>query len=113
MKLNKIFFFITTFYSFSFSQFKDISSDFNRFLKTCEDVFISPAHWKQTDWLIFSGSVVATAGTFLADKHARIFSKTSFGDQLFSIDNAFNFTGPALGIVVIYGYGLLFEDPKI
>lgn len=64
MRLNKIFFLITIFYSSTFPQFKEIGSDFNRFFKTGEDVFISPAHWNQTDWLIFSGSVAVTTGTF-------------------------------------------------
>jgi len=41
------------------------------------------------------------------------FSKTPFGDNLFSIDKAFNVTGPAITIVGIYGYGLFFEDSKI
>ena len=113
MNLKQILLFITIFNSFAIPQFKEIGSDFNKFFKTGEDVFISPSKWGQTDWLIFSGTVVATAGTFLIDDHARFFSKTSFGDKIFSIDNAFNVTYPAIAIVGIYGCGLIFDDSKI
>ena len=113
MSFKQIFLFITLFNSISFPQFKEIGSDFNRFDKTGENVFISPSKWGQTDWLIFSGTIAVTAGTFLIDDHARVFSKTHFGDNLFSIDKAFNVTGPAIAIVGIYGYGLFFDDSKI
>ena len=113
MNLKHIILFITIFNSFSFSQFKELGSDFNRFFKTGKDVFVAPSNWGKTDWLIFSGTIAVTSGTFLADKHARIFSKTSFGDKLFSIDNVFNVTIPVIGIAGIYGCGLIFDDPKI
>jgi membrane-associated phospholipid phosphatase len=113
MNLKQIFLFITIFNSFSFPQIKEISSDFNRFFKTGEDVLVSPSNWGKPDWLIFSGTVAVTAGTFLIDDRTRIFSKTSFGDKLFSIDNVFNVTGPAIAIVGIYGCGLIIDDPKI
>ena len=113
MNLKNIFLFITIFYSISFPQFKEIGSDFNRFFRTGEDVLVSPSKWGKTDWLIFSGTIAVTSGTFLVDKHARIFSKTSFGDKLFSIDNVFNVTIPVIGIAGIYGCGLIFDDSKI
>ena len=113
MNLKQIFLFITIFNSFSFPQFKEIGSDFNRFFRTGEDVLVSPSKWGKTDWLIFSGTIAVTSGTFLVDKHARVFSKTSFGDKLFSIDNIFNVTIPAIGIAGIYGCGLIFNDSKI
>ena len=113
MNLKLIFLYITVINSFSLPQFKEIGSDFNRFIKTGENVLTSPLKWNRTDWFIFSGTVAATAGTFIADEHARIFSKTSFGDKLFSIDNAFNVTYPAIAIVGIYGCGLIFDDPKV
>src|ERR1035437_4391903 len=113
MNLKQIFLFITIFNSFSFPQFKEIGSDFSRFFRTGEDVLVSPSKWGKTDWLISSGTIAVTSGTFLVDKHARIFSKTSFGDKLFSIDNIFNVTIPAIGIAGIYGCGLIFDDPKI
>lgn len=113
MNLKNIFLFITIFYSISFPQFKEIGSDFNRFFRTGEDVLVSPSKWGKTDWLIFSGTIAVTSGTFLVDKHARIFSKTSFGDKLFSIDKIFNVTIPVIGIAGIYGCGLIFDDSKI
>jgi membrane-associated phospholipid phosphatase len=113
MNLKQIFIFITIFNSFSFPQFKEISSDFNRFFRTGEDVLVSPSNWGKTDWLIFSGTVAVTSGTFLLDKHARFFSKTSFGDKLFSIDNVFNVAVPVIGIAGIYGCGLIFDDSKV
>src|ERR1035437_4043379 len=113
MNLKQIFLFITIFNSFSFPQFKEIGSDFNRFFRTGEDVLVSPSKWGKTDWLIFSGTIAVTSGTFLVDKHARIFSKISFGDKLFSIDNIFNVTIPVIGIAGIYGCGLIFDDSKI
>ena len=113
MHLKQIFLYIAIFNSLSFPQFKEIGSDFNRFFRTGENVLISPSNWGHTDWLIFSGAATITAGTFLLDKHARIFSKTSFGDNLFSIDNAFSVTAPAIAIVGIYGCGLIFDDAKV
>jgi membrane-associated phospholipid phosphatase len=113
MNLKNILLFITLLNTLSFPQFKEIGSDFNKFVTTGKDVFISPVKWNKTDWLIFSGTTAITAGAFLLDKHARIFSKTPFGDRLFSIDNAFNITGPAIAIVGIYGYGLISDDSKI
>lgn len=106
MNLKNIFLFITLFYSVSFPQFKEIGADFKRFIKTGEDVFISPAKWGKTEWFIFSGTVTVTSVTFLADKHARIFSKTSFGDRLFSIDKVFNVAIPTIAIAGIYDVGL-------
>ena len=113
MNLKTIILFITIFNSISFPQFKEIGSDINRFIKTGENAFTSPLRWDQTDWLIFSGTAAVTAGTFIADKHARIFSKTSFGNNLFSVDNAFNLTYPAIAIAGIYGCGLIFGDTKV
>src|ERR1035437_2642277 len=113
MCLKQIFLIIIISYSATYPQFKEMGSDFNKFNKTGEDVFSSPIKWEKTDWLIFSGTVAITSGTFLLDKHARIFSKTNFGDKLFSIDNVFNVTIPAIGIAGIYGCGLIFDDPKI
>jgi membrane-associated phospholipid phosphatase len=113
MNLKLICLYLTILNSSSFPQFNEIGSDFNRFVKTGEDVFTSPVKWGQTDWLIFSSTVAVTAGTFIADEHARIFSKTSFGDNLFSIDNAFNLAYPAIAIVGIYGCGIIFNDPKV
>src|ERR1035437_8387972 len=109
MNLKHIILFITIFNSFSFPQVKELGSDFNRFFKTGKDVFVAPSNWEKTDRLIFSGTIVVTSGTFLADKHARIFSKPSFGYKLFSIDHAFNVTIPATTIVGIYGCGLIFD----
>lgn len=111
--MKQIILIITIFNSLSFPQFKEIGSDFNRFFKTGADAFTSPLKWNNTDWLIFSGTTAVTAGTFLLDDHARVFSKTPFGDNLFSIDNAFNITGPAIAIVGLYGYGLVFDNSKI
>ena len=113
MNLKLIFLYITVINSFSLPQFKEIGSDFNRFIKTGENVLTSPLKWNRTDWFIFSGTVAATAGTFIADEHARISSKTSLGDKLFSIDNAFKVTYPSIAIVGIYGCGLIFDDPKV
>jgi len=113
MNLKNISLFITIFYSISFPQFQEIGSDFNRFFKTGEDVLVSPSKWGKTDWLIFFSTIAVTSGTFLVDKHARNFSKTSFGDKLFSIDNVFNVTIPVIGIAGIYGCGLIFDDSKI
>jgi len=113
MNLKQIILFITILNSISFPQLKEIGSDFNRFIKTGENVFTSPLKWNQTDWLIFSGTAAVTAGTFAIDKRARIFSKTSFGDNLFSVDNAFNVTYPAIAIIGIYGCGLIFDDTKV
>jgi len=113
MNLKQIFLLITIFSSLSFPQFKEIGSDFSRFFRTGENVLVSPSSWGKSDWLIFSGTVAVTSGTFLLDKHARIFSKTSFGDKLFSIDNVFNVAVPVIGIAGIYGCGLIFDDSKI
>ena len=113
MRLKQIFLIIILSYSAAYPQFKEIGSDLNKFVKTGEDVFTSPLKWDKTDWLILSGTVAVTAGTFIVDKHARIFSKTNFGDKLFSIDNVFNITIPAIGIAGIYGCGLIFDDTKI
>ncbi|MDR3610908.1 MAG: phosphatase PAP2 family protein [Ignavibacteriaceae bacterium] len=113
MKLKNILLFITLLYSTASPQFKEMGSDFNRFFITGKDVFISPSKWDKTDWIVFSGTVAATAGSFLLDDHTRIFSKSAFGDNLFSVDNAFNVTGPAIAIVGIYGCGLIFDDPKV
>jgi membrane-associated phospholipid phosphatase len=113
MPLKQILLFITIFNSFSFPQFKEISSDFNRFFKTGKNVLVSPSNWGQTDWLMLSGTAAVITGSFLADKHAKVFSKTTFGDKLFSVDNAFNITAPAIAIVGIYGCGLIFDDPKV
>jgi membrane-associated phospholipid phosphatase len=113
MNLKHIILFITIFNSSSFPQFKELGSDFNRFFRTGKNVFVAPSNWGETDWLIFSGTFAVTSGTFLIDKHARIFSKTSFGDKLFSIDNVFNVTIQVIYIAGIYGYGLIFDDPKI
>jgi membrane-associated phospholipid phosphatase len=113
MSVKKIILFITILNSVSFPQFKEIGSDFNKFIKTGGNVFTSPLRWDQSDWLLFSGTVAVTTGTFIIDKRARIFSKTSFGDKLFSIDNAFNVTYPAIAIVGIYSCGLIFDDPKV
>jgi membrane-associated phospholipid phosphatase len=113
MNIKQIILFITIFNSVSFPQFKEIGSDFNKFIKTGKNVFTSPLKWDQTDWLFFSGAVAVTTGTFIIDKRARIFSKTSFSDNLFSIDNAFNVTYPAIAIVGIYSCGLIFDDSKV
>jgi membrane-associated phospholipid phosphatase len=113
MSPKQIFLFVAICNSFAFPQFKEIGSDFNRFIKTGENVFTAPARWGQTDWLIFSGTIAATAGIFLVDDHARFLSKSSFGDNLLSIDNAFNLTYPAIAIVGIYSYGLIFDQSKI
>jgi membrane-associated phospholipid phosphatase len=113
MNLKHIFLFIIISNSVSLSQFKEISSDFNKFIKTGKNVFTSPLEWEKTDWIIFSGTVAVTSGTFLVDKHSRFFSKTTFGDKLFSIDNVFNVIIPVIGIAGIYGSGLIFDDSKI
>jgi membrane-associated phospholipid phosphatase len=113
MTLKIIFLLIILFFSISFPQFKEVAADFNRFIKTGKDVFTSSSKWEQTDWLIFSGTVAVTTGTFFIDNRARIFSKTSFGDNLFSVDNVFNVTIPAIAIAGTYGCGLIFNDSKI
>jgi membrane-associated phospholipid phosphatase len=113
MYIKQVILFITIFYSISFPQFKEVGSDFNRFIKTGENVFTSPIRWTQTDWLIFTGTAAVTAGSFIVDKRAGIFSKTTFGDNLFSIDNVFNLTYPAVAIVGLYGCGLIFDDAKV
>lgn len=113
MKLKLIFLHLIFLNSFSFPQFKEIGSDFNRFIKTGENVFTSPLKWDNNDWYILSGTVAVTAGTFFLDNHARLYTKTSFGDKIFSIDNAFDVTYPAIGIVCVYGCGLIFDAPKV
>jgi hypothetical protein len=113
MKIKNIFFYIILLYSTSFAQFKDIGSDFNRFFITGRDVFSSPSKWNKTDWLVFTGTIAATAGSFALDDHARFLSKSTLGDKLLSVDNAFNVTYPAIAIVGIYSCGLIFHDSKV
>jgi len=116
MKLKSLFLLVLTFSSISLPQFKEIGTDFNKFIKTGKETFSNPSKWNSSDWLILSGTVAFTAGTFLADKPARDFAlknKSSFNDFLFQYDKAFNFAVPLIGIIGTYGYGVAFKDPKI
>jgi membrane-associated phospholipid phosphatase len=116
MKLKPLFFFLIYFSSISFPQFKEISTDFNKFFITGKETFIAPAKWKTSDWLILSGTAAVIAGSSLADEHVRdiaLNNKSSFNDFLFQYDKYFNFAVPFIGIVGTYGYGLAFKDPKI
>lgn len=116
IKAKNLLLFSLTFCSISFAQFNEIGTDINKFFRTGKDVFIAPTKWQSNDLLIFSGTLAVTAGAFLTDEHVRDFSQRSispFNDKFFQIDQGFNFTVPFIGIVGFYGYGLIFQDPKI
>lgn len=116
LKFKCFLLFILAFSSVSFSQFKEIGSDFNKFIKTGKETFTNPSKWNTSDWLFLSGTAAVTAGGFLADEHVRDFAlknKSSFNDFLFQYDKYFGFAVPLAGIIGTYGYGLVFKDPKI
>jgi len=116
MVLKTFLLFILSFSSFSFPQFKEISTDFNKFFRTGKETFIAPSKWNTNDWLILSGTVAVTASSFLADKPIRdiaLKNKSSFNDFLFQYDKYFNLAIPLAGIIGTYGYGLAFKDTKI
>jgi membrane-associated phospholipid phosphatase len=111
-----LFFFITPFILISAQTDSIFVSDFNDALKVSADFYTSPLHYNSKDWITFSSVVGLTALATLADKEVKNYSQknqSKFANNLLNIDKYYRLDYAAGTMILLYGYGLLYDNNKI
>jgi hypothetical protein len=91
------------------------SEDLDSFLSTGKDIFVSPLRYGTSDWINFSGVILATSGSFLIDKEVKdmVLRNKKTGFDINRKDELYYFYGAGILSAGIYGSGLMFEDNEI
>lgn len=90
--------------------------DFYNAVSTGESIFTAPLNFHSNDWVKFAGVIAATTGAYFLDNETQSFalrSRSSFNNNLFSIDKVYGSGYTLIGVGGIYFYGLIFDNGKV
>ncbi|MFZ2324912.1 MAG: phosphatase PAP2 family protein [Ignavibacteriaceae bacterium] len=111
-----LFFFLTPFIFTSAQVDSTFKSDVKDFISLSSDFYTSPFRFDSNDWIKLSAVVGITGIATLADKNIRDFSqrnKNNFTGSIFSADKYYYVEFMGAGILVFYGYGLIYENTNV